>query len=74
MMKVTKKDQIKQYAAWLWQGVNAQICNVVAGGAYHIGIVTNEGSVEKQLTPCYRTIPELLAYLQGLHHAKQTEV
>lgn len=70
-MKVSKKNQIKQYAAWLWQGVNAQICNAVAGGAYHIGIVGTTGSVEKQLTPCYKTIPELLAYLQGLHAAKQ---
>ena len=72
-MRTTKKEQVKKYAAWLWQGVNAQICNVVAGGAYHIGIVTECGSVEKQLTPCYKTIAELLAYLQGLHYAKQTE-
>lgn len=70
-MKVTKKDQVRKYAAWLWQGVNAQICNVVAGGAYHIGIVAECGSVEKQLTPCYKTTAELLAYLQGLHAAKQ---
>lgn len=68
-MRVTKKDKINQVARWIWPDAEPTLCNTVAGGHYHIGIVSEYGSVIKQLTPCYKTPAELLAYLEGVHAA-----
>lgn len=64
-----------QYVQWIWPNQsNVQICNVVAGKAYHIGVVDESWSVEKVLTPMYSNLHELCAYLQGVFNERNKTI
>lgn len=62
-----KKEQVKQYISWIWSDRETDIRRIAYNNKYAVGEV-NDGSVIEWLTP-FLPIPELLAYLQGIHMA-----
>lgn len=62
---MTKKEQTRQFASWIWSDRETDIRRIAYNDKYAVGEVDN-GSVIEWLTP-FLPIPELLAYLQGIH-------
>lgn len=62
---MTTKERIKHLANWIWPDKSTDIYTCTCGAYYSIVERDESGNAICSLTPSYRTMKELLAFLNG---------